>query len=47
MVVGAGGGIGAYCAGNLSDRFSSKIVFKVGVAVCLVSFILGMIVLNF
>jgi predicted MFS family arabinose efflux permease len=46
MLVGAGGAIGAYSAGYLSDRLSSKKVFYVGVGVCLASFILGMIVLN-
>lgn len=47
MVVGIGGAIGAYSAGYFSDHFSSKTTFRMGVTVCLVSFILGMVTLNY
>ena len=45
-MVGVGGAIGAYSAGYLSDRLSSKKVFYVGVMVCLGSFFLGMVTLK-
>ena len=43
MFIGLGGAIGAYVAGHSSDRFNMKKVFVIGVSVCLLSFIMGMV----
>jgi len=45
--VGIGSAIGAYIAGYVSDRLDSKKVFYIGILVCLVSFLMGMITLNY
>lgn len=46
VFIGFGGAFGAYIAGYLSDRFSSRRVFYIGVLSCLASLLLGLLSLS-